>query len=222
MYEYLIGDLFFVAFWFILYFIRKDLRREMIFASLLCLPLGLSDFIFIPWCWNPHTLFNLRPGIESLIFAFTIGGIAAVLYEVVLKKHLKKAREKRIKTKRHFYVLAGVLIFSGITFSFIFKMDLIYTGIIAMALGAVTIMLSRKDLIKETIFGGILFLIIYFVLLFTLNTFIFPDIIARTWNFEHLFGITIFKIPLEEILWALTFGSLWAPIYKDLKGYTLK
>ena len=80
----------------------------------------------------------------------------------------------------------------------------------------------RCRIIKETIFGGVLFLIIYFVLLFILNTFIFPDIIAKAWNFEHLFGITIFKIPLEEILWALTFGSLWAPIYEDLKGYTLK
>ena len=222
MYEYLIGNLFFVAFWFILYFIRKDLRKEMIFASLLCMPLGLSEVFFIPHYWNPHRLFNLNPAIESLLFCFTVGGIAAVLYEVVLKKHLKKAREKRIKTKRHFYALAGVLIFSLISFSFIFKMDLIYTAIIAMALGAVAIMLSRKDLIKETIFGGVLFLIIYFVLLFILNTFIFPDIIAKAWNFENLFGITIFKIPLEEILWALTFGSLWAPIYEDLKGYTLK
>jgi len=154
MYEYLIGNLFFVAFWFILYFIRKDLRKEMIFASLLCMPLGLSEVFFIPHYWNPHRLFNLNPAIESLLFCFTVGGIAAVLYEVVLKKHLKKAREKRIKTKRHFYALAGVLIFSLISFSFIFKMDLIYTAIIAMALGAVAIMLSRKDLIKETIFSS--------------------------------------------------------------------
>ena len=120
------------------------------------------------------------------------------------------------------YALAGVVIFSMILFSFVFKKDLIYTGIISMALGALTIMISRKDLIKETIYGGILFLIVYFILLYILNTFIFPDMIARTWNFEHLWGITFLKIPLEEILWAVTFGALWAPIYEDLKGYVLK
>ena len=157
-----------------------------------------------------------------MLFCFAVGGIAAVLYEVALKKHLRKAREKRIETKRHLYALAGVVIFSMILFSFVFKKDLIYTGIISMALGALTIMISRKDLIKETIWGGILFLIVYFILLYILNTFIFPNMIARTWNFEHLWGITFLKIPLEEILWAWTFGSLWAPIYEDLKGYALK
>ena len=55
---------------------RKDLRKEIILASLLGMPLGLSDYIFIPWYWNPHMLFNLKPGIESFIFAFAIGGIA--------------------------------------------------------------------------------------------------------------------------------------------------
>ena len=151
MYEYLIGSLLFAAVWLILYLMRKDLRKEIILASLLCMPLGLSDYIFIPWYWNPRMLFNLKPGIESFIFAFAIGGIAAVLYEVVLKKHLRKAKEKRIKTKRHLYALAGVVIFSMILFSFVFKKGLIYTGIISMALGAITIMISRKDLIKETI-----------------------------------------------------------------------
>ncbi len=226
MYEYIIGDLFFIFFWFVLYFIRKDLRRKMIFSSILCTPLGLSEFIFAPYYWNPSTLFDLTTkigfDIESLIFSFAVGGIAAVLYEEVLKKHLVKARENRIFTKRHFYLLTAVLVSSMIFFSFIFKMDLIYTAVIVMALGAITIMISRKDLIKETIVGSLLFLLVYFILLFTLNTLIFPDWIARTWNFEHILGITFFKIPLEEILWALTFGALWAPIYEDIKGYALK
>lgn len=222
MYEYLIGSLLFAAVWLILYIIRKDLRKQMIFASLLCMPLGLLEIFFIPWYWNPQRLFNLNPAIESLLFCFVVGGIAAVLYEVALKKHLIKAREKRTETKKHLYALAGVIILSMILFSFIFKKDLIYTGIISMALGALTIMISRKDLIKETILGGILFLIVYFILLYILNTFIFPDMIAKTWNLEHLWGITFLKIPLEEILWAWTFGSLWAPIYEDVKGYTLR
>jgi len=222
MYEYLIGSLLFAAVWLVLYILRKDLRKKMIFASLLCMPLGLSEIFFVPWYWNPHRLFNLNPAIESLLFCFAVGGIASVLYEVVFKKHLRKAREKRIETKRHLYALAGVFIFSMIFFSFIFKKDLIYTAIISMALGSVTIMISRKDLIKETVLGGFLFLIVYFSLLYLLNTLIFPDIIVRVWNLEHLWGITFLKIPLEEILWAFTFGSLWAPIYEDLKGYAFK
>lgn len=227
MYEFLIFDLFLITFWFILYLIRKDLRKEMIFASFLAMPLGITQILFVPYYWKPATtLFNFtgRIGfdIESLSFCFAVGGIAAVLYEEVLKKHLRKARESRIQNKRHFYLLGGVLITSTILFSFIFKENWMYVGIVAMALGAVTIMFSRKDLIKEVILGGILFVIVYFIFLLIINALVFPNWIARTWNFDHLLGITIFKIPLEEILWALTFGSLWAPIYEDLKGYALK
>lgn len=227
MCEYLILDLFYVALWFILYLIRRDLRKEMIFASLLCAPLALTDAIFIPRYWKPSvlvklTFLNLSFNIESFIFCFAVGGIAAVLYEVVLKKHLKKVRGKRIETKRHFYTLAGVMIFSVILFSFIFKSDFMYTAIITLALGAISIMFSRKDIIKEIIIGGILFLIVYCGLLFIFNTFVIPDYIARTWSFENFWGITFLKFPLEEILWALTFGLLWAPIYETLKGYTLK
>ena len=222
MYEYLIGDLIFLAIWMILYFIRNDLRREMLFSSLLSAPLGLTEIFFIPWYWNPKTLFNLVPGIESILFAFSVGGIAAVLYEIILNKHLRKAKDKRIETKKHYYTLICVCLVLFFLFSIIFKKDIMYSAIISMFLGAITIILTRSDLTKKTVIGGILFLMTYFVLFFIMNTFILTDFVAKTWNFEHLIGITMLGIPIEELLWAWSFGSLWAPIYEDVKGYTIK
>ena len=222
MYEYLIGDLIFLAIWLILYFIRNDLRRKMLFSSLLSAPLGLTEIFFIPWYWNPKTLFNLVPGIESILFAFSVGGVSAVLYEVILNKHLIKAREKRTETKKHYYILICVCIASFFLFSIIFKKDVIYSAIISMFLGAITIILIRGDLAKETVIGGILFLMTYFVMFFIMNAFILPGFVAKNWNFEHLIGSTIFGIPIEELLWAWGFGSLWAPIYEDAKGYAIK
>ena len=107
-------------------------------------------------------------------------------------------------------------------FSFIFKADVIYTAIITMGLGAITIMVSRRDLIKESVVGGLLFFLIYFVFFFILNVLIFPGWIEEVWNFENLLGITILTIPVEELLFALTFGALWGPLYEDLKNYVIK
>ena len=221
MYEYLIGDLIFLAIWLILYFIRNDLRKEILFSSLLSAPLGLTEIFFIPWYWNPKTLFNLVPGIESILFAFSVGGIATVLYEIVLNKHLRKAGEKRIETKKLYYALIFVCA-SFFLLNVIFKKDVMYSAIISMFLGSIVIILMRSDLKKEIIIGGILFLIAYFAMFFILNTFILPDFVAKNWNFEHLIGITILGIPIEELLWAWSFGSLWAPIYEFVKGYTIK
>jgi hypothetical protein len=51
------------------------------------MPLGLTEPLFVPEYSNPPSLFNLaqRTGvdIERLIFCFAIGGIAAVLYNVL-------------------------------------------------------------------------------------------------------------------------------------------
>ena len=42
------------------------------------------------------------------------------------------------------------------------------------------------------------------------------------WLFSKLnfiSGILFFGIPLEELIWAMTFGALWAPLYEIFNGY---
>src|SRR3989338_3858783 len=130
MYEYLIGSLVFVGIWIILCLIRKDLYKEMLFCSFLCAPLGLTDAIFIPWYWNPGiilkiNLFNLTFSMEGLIFSFAIGGIAAVLYQVFFKKHLKRNKEKKRKVRNRFCIL--IVVFNLL---FILDISIVYTKII--------------------------------------------------------------------------------------------
>ena len=48
-----------------------------------------------------------------------------------------------------------------------------------------------------------------------------PDWISQTWNFENISGIFIFDIPLEEVIFAFTFGALWTLLYEYVYCYTL-
>ncbi len=75
--------------WTALYLAFPNHRRTMLWASLCTAPFGLTEPLFVPRYWNPPSLFDLaqRTGfdIESLIFTFAIGGVAAVLYPVLTR-----------------------------------------------------------------------------------------------------------------------------------------
>lgn len=73
--------------WLAVYAACSQHRKTMWWASLLTMPFGLTEPLFVPSYWNPPSIFDLaqRTGfdIESLIFCFGIGGIGSVLYNLV-------------------------------------------------------------------------------------------------------------------------------------------
>ena len=89
----------------------------------------------------------------------------------------------------------------------------IYPAIVAMALGAVSTMLCRRDLISKTWVGGVLFLVYYLVFLAGLE-WLSPGYIGKVWNLESLSGILIYGMPIEELLFAVMFGAYWSGVYE--------
>ena len=218
MYIYLIGGLILMAVWVALYLLRKDLRKELLVVSFLLTPLGITEIFFVPRYWQPVTLFGWIPGIESFLFSFAVGGIAAVLYEFLLDRRLRKMREAEQVTHRHMIYLIIAIVVSIILFSFFFGKNYIYTMIVSGFIGAVVIMFLRRDLIKKSIIGGIFFFVFYFLFTLLIN-FLFPGFFYRVWNLENLIGIFLWDVPLEELLWAFATGMLVAPIYEYLRAY---
>ncbi len=78
-----------VLVWLLVYLFNKPARKRMLWASLLTMPFGLTEPLFVPEYWNPPSLFDLaaRTGfdLESLIFCFGIGGLGIVLYDLIFK-----------------------------------------------------------------------------------------------------------------------------------------
>lgn len=219
MYEYVIAVGILIIIWLFLYFKRGDLKSAMWFSSWLCAPLGISDYFFIPDYWTPHTLFNLVPGIESFIFAFCIGGVSSALYKTLMDKRIVKLKKKSDKQG---IILFTALFTTMLLMNFIFRVDLIYDGHVTMLLGAIIIMLMRRDLIEESIIGGLFFLLLYFPLLVLMEYVLFPGAVERIWTLNNPIFHTFLGLPFEEIIWSLTFGMLWSPIYELIKGYKIK
>ncbi len=216
-YVWFVWALAFLIPWAVLYAAFPSQRRVMLWASLFTAPFGLTEPLFVPEYWSPPSLFDLaiRTGfdIESLIFCFGIGGVGAVLYNVLSGARLATVpeSERRKPLHRHHYkaLLSPFVIFPPLYF---LPWNPIYPGIVAMIVGAVANVLCRPDLKTKTWIGGVLFLIYYALFVLGLE-WLSPGYIDRVWNLEALSGILVGPLPLEELLFALTFGFYWSGVY---------
>jgi len=162
-----------------------------------------------------------RLDIESFIFLLAIGGIASVLYEALLGGELQKVNRGKLHDRRQSLHLASILstpiiflLLLGLT-----RLNPIYSISLALLVGGIAATLCRPDLTKNTWVGGLLFAGLYFVFFF-MATLAFPSFVD-SWNLSVLSGILIFNVPLEEIMFAFTFGMLWSNGYEHILGYRL-
>lgn len=206
--------------WAVIYLACPGHRKTMWQVSLATMPFGLTEPLFVPEYWNPPTLFDLaqRTGfdLESLIFCFGIGGVGSVLYSALTHRHAVPvaSREKYLPLHRHHY-LALVSPFLVFALLYFFPWSPIYPAIFAMAIGAAATVACRPDLKTKTWIGGVLFLGYYLVFFLALEATV-PGYVAQVWNLTDISGVLLFGIPLEELLFALTFGLYWSGVYEHL------
>ena len=224
MNPWLIASLGLLSVWLIIWIVRRGLRKEMLWASVLTMPLGLLEPLFVPEYWSPPSLFNLaiKTGfdIESLIFSFAIGGIGSVLYEFLTRKKHKKIREYRKDSRKYnLHLLSLIVPIIIFILLYIFtELNPIYSAVIAMFIGTIEAMICRPDLKSRVLLGGMSFFILYF-LFFSLFNLIYPGLVSEIWNLLAISGILILGVPIEELLFAFTFGMLWSTYYEHINWY---
>jgi len=226
-YAYLILSLLLLVIWLALFFLKSTHRREIFRVSFWTMWLALTEPLFVPEYWSPPTLFDLarRTGfdLESFIFCFAVGGIVAVAYEAIFKRrHIKmSAHEQRLGRHRfHFWVIISApLVFTVLLLTT--NINPIYSAMIALLVGFFATWYCRPDLVKKMLVSGLLFAIVYFTV-FSLLNLTFPGYTEAVWNLAAVSGILFLGVPIEELLWAFTFGLYWSSIYEHFGWYKLK
>ena len=189
--------------------------------SLITMPFGLTEPLFVPEYWMPPSLFDLAEktgfDVESLIFSFAIGGIGIVLYNLIFKRSLAEIPSTERSHQRHH--LHNYILFVAITIFVILAMftslNHIYCGIIALFLGGLATLYCRPDLKGKIWVGGILFTVLYFMFFGSILLF-YPQYVELYWNLDNLTHILVLGIPIEELLFAFTFGMYWSGLYEHL------
>ena len=225
MFEWLAFALAMNIVWIILYTLKPHLRRKMLWVSFFTALTGLTQPIFVPSYWNPPSLFNLAStthfDIESLIFSWGAGGTGTVLYEALLDMRHRKMADPELRRERrglHIFSLSVMPIVFGVGF-FLVGLNPIYAVTAALALGAAAAVACRPDLLRNTLIGGLLFLSLYFATFFIFIQ-IFPSFI-QAWNLTALTGVLVLGVPLEELMYAFTFGMMWSGVYEHIRHYAL-
>ena len=191
----------------------------MIWSSFIAMPFGFGELYFVPDYWQPQTLFDFAAtyhlAIESFLLMFFIGGLGSIVYEVALKK--RSLRHYMCCAERCYcYLSLAVALASFIIILRAFpSWNIIYPSVFACLAGGLFAFIVYPKLRAHILFGGIAFMALYWISLAAIEAFL-PGWISATWNLSTLSGMTLLKVPLEEVLFGFAFGTLWSPLYEEV------
>lgn len=218
-YIYLIVTLLFLIPWALLYWHRKDLRKEMIAMGIIAALFSFAGAFFwtADW-WRPETITGTRVGVEDILLGISNGGIAAVLYEEIFRRRLYKRDNKKHKKGAILIFIISPLffltaIFLGLTSFYASAMSLIFVSLILVYL--------RKDLLISSLINGLLMVLVvlpvyYFLIIFS------TDFVEKTYFLDKLSGVTITRIPIEELIFYYLFAFMVTLYYEYWQGARLR
>lgn len=223
-YAYLIGDLVFLAVWGLLFWKAQAFRREMIVLSLIAGFFGpISEYWYFKDYWQPEFLIKFPlGGLEDFLFGFAIGGIGAVIYEVVFVNHICLCQKEKLKKEWFFFGFGLVLGVVMVVLNNLLGVNSIYASSLGMLLVAAAMLYFRPDLLPNAVGSGILVALIMFII-YVVPQILFPQVhtwMAQIWKlYGTRQGVLILgHVPLTEMIWGFSWGFVWGPIYEFMVG----
>ena len=219
-YVYLISNASAIPVWLLL-FSMKRLRRKMLVMSVVCTPLSpLSELLYTRDYWQPRYALPLGGvGVEDLLAGFLLGGISPVLFEAVFAGSAEPAAAGRASVATFFTMLAGSAL-GLIVLTLGLGLNSIYATVL-LCLGFGTYMVvKRPDLLPVAIGNALLFLLLIVPAYLVFGWF-FPRIFEIGWKIDRLSGWFVAGVPVEEIIWAFSWGYFAGPAYQFWAGLRL-
>jgi hypothetical protein len=221
---YLIGSLAGILLWLAIFLRRPDLRRRMLWVSLLLLPMApLGESFFLLDYWRPPLLLPIwyggyeYGGLADLLFAFAMGGIAAAAYPLVARR----PAVARAQLQQRWLAVAFTVLTVGSVFLLtqLGPINSIFSSMLGFALTAVLVCGLRPDLAPAALVSGVVSSLTL-VSVEIVCSFVAPEFISRYWLLYHTpFGILIAgRVPLTEALWGAAFGIAVGPLYDACTG----
>lgn len=180
--------------------------RVALGSALAAAPFGLFEYVFyVPEYWSPEQWRVAWVGFGDLLFTFAAGGVAWLLATTPCGIHLTVAWRSRRVARRFLGCTAIGLALATLIWKAGLPMYL--ASLLAMGIGWACVVWRYSGLRWLGLVGGPAFAAVYLLLL-RLTYGLAPDFHLQ-WNAETLTGAALAGVPIEEVLWALTFGAAW-------------
>lgn len=204
----------------IIYLAAPELRRVQWWVSCCTTAFGFTEPLFITRYWHPPSVLGLartlHADLESFIFCFSIGGVAAVLYNFITATPVLIPPKGKADHRRELWqAIAFLFPVVGYVPLYLATNRPLWSGVVVMLLGTIVRLFRFPELRAKTLLGGGLFGVFY-LLAMTMFHLLSPGYIARVWAHDILGGF-IAGFPMGGIFFGLTFGWLWSGIYEDFQ-----
>ena len=205
-YAYLVLCLLLGIVWLSLYLLRKDLRRRQLFVSLFTAPVAITQVLwFYHDYWRPQYLWEMNIygvsfGAENVLFCFFIGGIGAVLYEVVFQQKYRSGRARYWET-------LGLIV--ATIFLYILFHAAGIVSIVASSLSLVTtslVMIAIDKNLRTDWFLNAICMFVLITMMYLIWFALYPGLVEKFWVSSALSGIQPFGIPVEELTWYVSWA----------------
>jgi hypothetical protein len=221
-YVWLVWSVSFLAPWLLLFGLFPGYRAVMWWSSVLAVPFGCSESLFLGRYWEPPSLFDLARSahfdLESFIFCFGIGGVASVGYNVVARQPLRLRAVTAADLHRRALQGAALAIIVPVFGVVVFVWrEPIWAGCAGFGTGVLARLIARPDLTAKTCLGGLLFLVYYVAFLLYLNE-LAPGYLQQVWLTTGPAATRVLGLPLTELLFALGFGMYWSGLFEQIDG----
>ena len=155
-------------------------------------------------------MFEANPGIEDVVFSFVTGSIVWFLsVNRYADQGLKRHINRQTYVKRYLKVTA----IGAVTLALVSRFDslnIMSQILISMFVTSLLVGWYYRKLVNIALLNSALFGVFYTLLLVAAFQ-VFPHFEAQ-WNREYLWGVSFLSVPLEEIVWAFSFGFTWTLI----------
>jgi len=180
--------------------------RPALWAALAAAPFGLFEYLFyVPEYWTPEQWRWSWVGLSDLVFTFAAGGVAWLLATAPCRGRLSVSWRRR-RVVRRFVGCTVIGLALAVTIWRV-GLPMYLASLLAMWIGWAAVTWRFGRLRWLGLVGGPAFAAFYLAVL-RLAFELAPGF-HQQWNWATLSGVTWAGIPIEEALWALTFGAVW-------------
>jgi len=229
MTAFLLASIIFFLIWLAMFLFSNETRREQVIMSVVGLILAPGVLIIVAEDYRQLVSTTATAiGIEDLIFAFSIFGIAAVIYQVLIGKHAHKLRKGHYHVEHaghwmaHLTLAMGLWAFSSLLLIYVFDLSSIQALIVGGLLIGMYIIADRHDLLMNALLSGLFLAGLVFIVEQIFFVRLFPVDAAGFWQLDAAATFLIGGVPLQELMWAAVVGFTIGPLYEWLRQYELK
>lgn len=209
-YPYLVGSLVWLGLFGALLAMSPGPRAVPLLAGLLSGPSALASVVFVPEYWQPVRVACFFAGPEDVVFSFASGGIACLVAFPAWRLLAWNRTLLAVAARWLGHMTRGSILTLGLWLG---GLPVMPATLAATAMVGVGILRGRPGLAGVALRGGLAFAVVYGLALRLLFT-VAPHFAAQ-WSQAGLSGLGVLGLPLEELAWALGFGSVWPLVVAD-------